>query len=138
MMRLDSRQRCLVLHVLDKLKVFREGDETRVLQRFFLNDVDYLRAKVRAASRDFVGLTQMNDDEYKPLSHRGSQDPYAKKDDPEPTKIVILSNPYLLRRHQAGLTTPEEEKNWLKGWKNCIAHINKQRPKLVVACGLHH
>ena len=53
--RLSCRQRNLILHVLDKCKVFKDGDETRVLQRFFDKDVDFLRAKVRPTSRDFVG-----------------------------------------------------------------------------------
>jgi serine/threonine protein kinase len=136
-MLLSDRQRQLIWHVLDKCKVFKENDETRVLQRFFDKDVDVLRAKVRIASRDFVGLTQMNDDEYKPQSQRGSADPYAKKVDPEPTQVVVLSNPLLLLDTTTTTKeqrTPEEEKDCLKGWKRCIAHINKQRPKAVVVC----
>lgn len=43
-----------VLHILDKSKVFSHGDETRVFQRFFEKDIDFLKAKVRPISRDFV------------------------------------------------------------------------------------
>eukprot|EP00934_Nitzschia_sp_Nitz4_P007204 Nitzschia sp. Nitz4//scaffold47_size129522//100548//103188//NITZ4_003566-RA/size129522-snap-gene-0.188-mRNA-1//1//CDS//3329552845//7194//frame0 len=130
-LRLDLSQRKRILHVLDKMKTFKDGDETRVLQRFFANDVDYIKAKVRPSTRDFVGLTQMNDDEYKPQSNRGSEDPYAKKVEPEPTRLAILRNPRLCKgKGEEG--TPEQEKAWLKGWKNSIAHINKQRPKAVV------
>jgi len=130
LLRLTSRQKNLICHVLDKSKVFSNGDETRVFQRFFTSDIDFLKAKVRVRSRDFVGLTQMNDDEYKPLTGRGSQDPYATKIEPEPTKIVMLTNPIL-----SGKTvTPEEENRFLKGWKKCIAAINKKRPKAVVIC----
>jgi hypothetical protein len=73
----------------------------------------------------------MNDDEYKPLSGRGSQDPYATKIEPEPTKIVMLTNPMLMGGEGV---TPEQEKLYLKGWKNSIAIINKKRPKAVIVC----
>jgi serine/threonine protein kinase len=135
--RLSQQQRHLVWHVLDKCRVFSFGDETRVFQRFFEKDVDFLRAKVRQDSRDFLGLTQMNDDEYKPQSARGSADPYAKKDELESTKIVFLSNPMLLLPQQQQEISPEQEKRFLKGWKNSIAEINKKRPKAVVVCGQH-
>jgi len=131
LMRLTSRQKNLVCHILDKSKVFSGGDETRVFQRFYLSDIDYIKNKVRATSRDFVGLTQMNDDEYKPLTGRGSQDPYADKIEPEPTKMVMITNPML----SGESFTPEQEKQHLKGWKNCIATINKKRPKAVIVCG---
>ena len=74
----------------------------------------------------------MNDDEYKPQSARGSADPYAKKDDPEPTNIVFLSSPLLLP--PPDLST-DEEKGYVKGWKSSISLINKKRPKAVVVCG---
>lgn len=131
LMKLSGRQRKLVWHILDKCKVFKDGDETRVFQRFFDKDIEFLRAKVRPTSRDFVGLTQMNDDEYKPQSQRGSQDPYAKKEEPERTRVAILRNPWLIGKEG---TTQEQEKIWLKEWKNSIAHINKRRPKAVVVC----
>jgi hypothetical protein len=131
MMRLSVRQRQLVWHVLDKLKVFKGGDETRVLQRFFDNDVDYIKSKVRPTSWDFVGLTRMNDDEFKIPSHRGSEDPYAVKTEPEPTKVVVLRNPMLCCGENSG-SSEQDQKNWLKGFKNSIAHINKCRPKAVV------
>ena len=129
--RLTPRQRGQILHVLDKSKAFSRGDETRIFQRFFSSDLDYIKAKVRPTTRDFVGLTQMNDDEYKPLTARGSEDPYATKIEPEPTKIVMLTNPILLNDKDL---TSEQEKQYLKGWKKCIAVINKKRPKAVIVC----
>jgi len=132
LVRLTTKQKSLVCHVLDKSKAFSRGDETRIFQRFFSSDVEYIKAKVRTATKDFVGLTQMNDDEYKPLTARGSEDPYATKIEPEPTKIVMLTNPMLLSEKNL---TPEQEKQYLKGWKNCIAVINKKRPKAVIVCG---
>jgi serine/threonine protein kinase len=122
-----------VLHVLDKSKVFSRGDETRVFRRFFENDIDFVKAKVRSISRDYVGLTQMNDDECKPQSARGSADPYAKKDEPEATNLVYVSSPLLLPPPSG--FPPEEEKQHNKGWKSCVAMINKRRPKAVVVCG---
>ena len=127
--RLSQRQRSLICHVLDKSRAFSRGDETRIYQRFFSSDIDFIKAKVRPSTRDFVGLTQMNDDEYKPLTARGSEDPYATKIEPEPTKIVVLTNPMLFGDQDL---TPEQEKRYLKGWKNCIAAINKKRPKAVI------
>lgn len=131
LVRLSLRQKSLVCHVLDKSKAFSHGDETRIFQRFYASDIDYIKAKVRVATKDYVGLTQMNDDEYKPLTARGSDDPYATKIEPEPTKIVMLTNPMLLGETKP---TPEQEKQYLKGWKNSIAIINKKRPKAVIVC----
>ena len=132
LIRLPPYHRNKVLHVLDKSKVFSHGDPERVFQRFFENDIAFLKGKVRPTSRDFVGLTQMNDDEYKPQSARGSADPYAKKDDPEPTNVVFLSSPLLLPSSDL---SPDEEKQYVKGWKSTISQINKRRPKAVVVCG---
>eukprot|EP00980_Cylindrotheca_fusiformis_P005339 scaffold1138_cov128-Cylindrotheca_fusiformis.AAC.21 len=131
--RLSTYHMSKVLHVLDKSKVFSHGDETRVFQRFFERDIDFIKAKVRSKSRDFVGLTQMNDDEYKPQSARGSADPYAKKDDPEPTNLAFISSPLLSPPSDGFL--PDEEKRHVKAWKSCVATINKTRPKAVIVCG---
>jgi len=131
--RLPPFHKSKVLHILDKSKVFSQGDETRVFQRFFDNDADFMKSKVRSASRDFVGLTQMNDDEYKPQSARGSQDPYAKKDDPVPTPLAFLSSPLLLSPPTD--RSEDEIKKLIKGWKNSISHINKTRPKAVIVSG---
>ena len=138
MMRLPPMERKSVLHVLDKCKLFSNGDETRVLQRFVRNDLEFLDSKARPDSRDFVGLTQMNDDEGKPPSARGSADPYAKKDELEVTKIVHLTNPLLLVTDDGTNENDSEEsrKLHLKGWKKCIASINRSRPKLVVVSGV--
>jgi serine/threonine protein kinase len=133
MMRLGSTEKKSVLHVLNKCKLFSNGDETRVLQRFVRNDLEFLDIKLRPESRDFVGLTQMNDDEGKPQSARGSADPYAKKDELEATKIVYLTNPLLTGEEP---DSEESRKLFLKGWKKCIASINRSRPKLVVTSGV--
>ena len=45
--RLSQRQRSLICHVLDKSKAFSRGDETRIYQRFFESDIDFIKAKVR-------------------------------------------------------------------------------------------
>jgi len=131
--RLPPFHKSKVLHILDKSKVFSQGDETRVFQRFFNKDVDFMKSKVRSASRDFVGLTQMNDDEFKPQSARGSQDPYAKKDDPVPTRLAFLSSRLLLSLPAD--QSEDEIKNLIKGWKSSISHINKTRPKAVIVSG---
>mmetsp|Transcript_10498 Transcript_10498/g.25354 ORF Transcript_10498/g.25354 Transcript_10498/m.25354 type:complete len:802 (-) Transcript_10498:28-2433(-) len=131
--RLPAFHKSKVLHILDKSKIFSQGDETRVFQRFFEKDIDFMKSKVRPGSRDFVGLTQMNDDEYKPQSARGSADPYAKKDDPVPTPLAFLSSPLLLSTSTD--RSEEEEKKLIKGWKTSISHINKTRPKAVIVCG---
>ena len=133
-LRLSVPQRHRILHVLDKLKVFSNHDETRVYRRFVQDDLEFLESKVRPTSRDFVGLTQMNDGEHKPLSARGNADPYATKMTPEPTKIVHLTNPLLLKGSE-DWDEDELQKPYRKGWKKCIAAINRARPKLVMVSG---
>ena len=139
MTRLPPYEKTQVLHIIDKLRLFSNGDETRILQRFFKSDQEYIECKVRGMSRDFVGLTQMNDNEYKPLTARGNEDPYAKKDDPVPMIMVHMTNPLLLpmKEEGDGATAVDDDtrKKYLKGWKKCIASINRSRPKLVVVSG---
>jgi serine/threonine protein kinase len=132
--RLSPAQQQAVLHVLEKSKVFKGGDETRVFQRFHDKPVEALQAKVLPARQEFLGLTRMVDDEFKIPSHRGSEDPYATKDKLlEPTtKIVVISNPLLLA---TSLLSPEDEKLYIQQWKQCISAINKKRPKAVIVCG---
>ena len=133
-LRLSQNQRHRILHVLDKLKVFSNHDETRVYRRFVKDDLEFLESKVRPTSRDFVGLTQMNDGEHKPQSARGNADPYATKTIPEPTTIVHLTNPLLLKGSDEW-DEDELQKPYRKGWKKCIAAINRARPKLVMVSG---
>ena len=140
MTRLPPYEKIQVLHIIDKLRLFSNGDETRILQRFFKTDQEYIECKVRGESRDFVGLTQMNDNEYKPLTARGNEDPYAKKDDPVPMIMVHVTNPLLLPPKEGdgsavAAVDDDTRKKYLKGWKKCIASINRSRPKLVVVSG---
>jgi serine/threonine protein kinase len=129
MTRLCMRNRAAVLHVLDRRKLLREQ---RLYSRFFVDAVASRLDKVRPATRDFVGLTQMNDDQGK--APNIMHDPYAKPMALDDLEIVQVTSP-LLSRDINESCDETNRKIWIKLLKKCIANINRARPKLVVAVG---
>lgn len=126
MTRLGPRDRKCVMHLLDRLRLL---SEPQLYRRFFVDQVSYRLDKIREGARDYVGLTQMTDDQGKPPSAVNNNDPYATPEKVEPLKIAYVN---------MSLTsdlTDEVRKQRLKVLKKCIATINRSRPKLVVATG---
>jgi serine/threonine protein kinase len=131
MMRLSARDRKCVMHFLDRLQ---QLSEPTVYRRFFDSNMDLKLGKVRQASCDYVGLTRMTDNQGQFPTLVPDQDPFAKPVEMEPIRIMHLSNPLLVREINEGCDG-ETRKQYIKLFKRCIAHINKSRPKLVVASG---
>jgi serine/threonine protein kinase len=127
MMRLKPDDRAAVMHVLDRLTLLRDS---RVYARFFTDPVASLLAKVRPATRDVVGLTQMNDDGYKPPK-AAMNDPYSKPVEDSTIEFVHVTSPLL------NDVPPSEavQKEWVKLLKKCVSVINRTRPRLVVVTG---
>jgi serine/threonine protein kinase len=129
-LRLERRERNAVMHCLDRRQLLSEPS---VYSRFFADPVAARLDKIRVASRDFVGLTQMNDDQGKPPKAQ-MHDPYAKPIDTDPVKVVFLSNPLF---SPCSVSVGEEaRKAWIKLLKKCIVSINRTRPQLVVVSGM--
>jgi Protein kinase domain len=130
MLRLSSRNRLCVMHLLDRLGVL--SDPT-VYRRFFAS-YDYRLDKIREGSRDFVGLTRMNDNQYQFPMTPQEKDPHAKPAPIDPIKIVYLTNPLLVKSINESCDE-EARKTYVKLFKKCIATINRSRPKMVVVSG---
>mmetsp|Transcript_4872 Transcript_4872/g.6319 ORF Transcript_4872/g.6319 Transcript_4872/m.6319 type:complete len:978 (+) Transcript_4872:207-3140(+) len=143
--RLEGRDRKAVLHLLDRQKLL--GKETRLWNRFFKDSSEArLEAKIRPATRDVVGLTQMNDDQGKAPQAAVEQAQFGggdkKKDELEMLQFVQICSPLLMGEQQqtqqdVPAVADEEEaatlkKKQVKLFRKCIARINKVRPKLVV------
>jgi len=133
MMRLERRDRDCVMHVLDRMKRLRDP---RIYGRFFTDlVVCRLDSKIRRRTRDFVGMTQMNDDQGKAPKAQ-MNDPYATPVAVEDIEIVHLTNPLFVKSMNDSAGDDESKrKHWIKLLKKCIAAINKKRPKLVVVSG---
>lgn len=132
LLRLGQRERAAVMHCLDRRRLLAEP---RLYARFFADVAAARLDKIRADTRDVVGLTQMNDDQGKPPKAQ-MHDPYAKPMEMDPIKIVHLTNPSF----GTVCDTPEIDeatrKKWAKLLKKCVANINRSRPTLVVVAGL--
>jgi hypothetical protein len=113
------------MHLLDRLRLL---SEPQLYRRFFVDHVSYRLDKIRDGAHDYVGLTQMTDDQGKPPSAMNN-DPYATPEKVEPLKIAFITVSI------SDDLTEEVRKQRLKVLKKCIATINRSRPKLVVATG---
>lgn len=130
MMRLKPRDRAAVLHILDRCQQLREP---RLYARFFTDTVACRLDKVRPETRDFVGLTAMNDDQYKPPKAL-LDDPYAKPISMSDIKFVYLTSPLFVKELNVG-ADEAQRKEWIKLLKKSIAAVNRSRPTLVIVTG---
>jgi 3-phosphoinositide dependent protein kinase-1 len=130
MMRLDPRDRTAAMYVLDRMKRLAEP---RVYARFFTDSVACRLDKVRPRTRDFIGLTQMNDDQGK-APRALMNDPYSSPVAVGDIEIVYLTNPLLVQNLNE--TCDEDtRKQWIKLFKRSVATVNRRRPRLVVSAG---
>lgn len=129
-LRLERRERDAVMHCLDRRQLLSEPS---IYSRFFADPVAARLDKVRVVSCDFVGLTQMNDDQGKPPKAQ-MHDPYAKPIEMDLITIVNLTNPLF---SPSSINVDEvTRKNWIKLLKKSIVGINRTRPHLVVVSGM--
>lgn len=130
LLKLDPRERTMVMHVLDRRKLL---NDPRLYARFFSDSYGSRLARIRPATRDFVGLTQMNDDQAKP--HKAKMhDPYGTPIAIDDIRIVQINNP-LFDKAMNESCTDETRTQWIQLLKSCIRTINRQRPRLVIAAG---
>jgi serine/threonine protein kinase len=174
-MLLSKRDRTAILHILDRWGGRGVLQDERLYRRFFSASITSsssssedlqqqqgqqqqpddayfarLQSRIRPATRDFCGWTQMNDNQGK-APHNQMNDPYATPVD-LPNKditIVHLTNPLFCSSHSSlseatkndnnddnKIGKQDEQAAWrkmqLKLLKRCIATINRKRPKLVV------
>lgn len=130
LLRLDERDRKCVMHVLDRLGALKEP---RVYRRFFKTVVEARLDKLRVDTRDFVGLTQMSDNQGK-FRDTTNDDPYAEPVKVEPIKLVHVTSPLFIQDMNENCDDATRKK-WIKMLKRSISTINRIRPKLVVATG---
>jgi 3-phosphoinositide dependent protein kinase-1 len=130
MTRLSPRDKACVMHVLDRRKLLRDA---RLYARFFTDPTEDRLDRVRPDTRDFIGWTQMNDDQGKPAKAM-MNDPYATPIEADPIQIVYVTNPLLCAEFDKACDE-ETRKKYTKLFKKCIANINRNRPKMVVVSG---
>lgn len=140
MTRLGPRDRRCVMHLCDKLQLFKVagdavGQQPRLYSRFFTDIVHcrlFSKYQERLGTADFCGLTQMNDGHGRTPSSF-NEDPYATPIKVEPVKIAVITNPLFCSGDK--VFDDDSRKNHKKDLKKCVAAINRERPKLVIVNG---
>jgi hypothetical protein len=130
MLHLDARDRKCVMHHLERRRLLKEPT---VFRRFFDSLESYRLDKAREESRDYVGLTQMTDEQHKfpdPRKH----DPYAELKPIDPIEIVQILNPLLIKSINESCDNATR-KHFMKLFKKCISHVNRCCPKVVIVSG---
>ncbi len=134
LLRLKSEDRGRVMDYLDRLRVL---SQPRIYRRFFKTKQEARLGKVRQSTRDFVGLTQMNDKQYQ-FPMKDSENKDEERSDVIETIFPILymhvNNP--LFDKETNLACAEEErKSHILQLKDSLKKVNRTRPKIVVASG---
>ena len=134
MLRLNKEDRGCVMDFLDKLRVL---SQPRIYRRFFKSKQEARLGKVRENTRDFVGLTQMNDKQYQfPMKDSDNTDE-EQSDVIEtvfPIQYMHVNNP-LFDKDTNLACTEEERKSHISALKDSLKRVNRTRPKVVVASG---
>jgi len=119
---------------LDKLRVL---SQPRVYRRFFRTKQDARLGKVRESTRDFVGLTQMNDKHYQfPMKDSENKDEERSGvlETIFPIRYMHISNPLFDKKVSLNCSE-EQRKSHISDLKECLKKVNRTRPKIVVASG---
>lgn len=140
LLRLSLRDRYCVMHLCDKLQLFKVagdsvGQQPSLYSRFYKDIVQcriFSKYKERLGTHDFCGLTQMNDGHGRTPASL-NEDPYATPIKVEPVKIAVLSNPLFCSRSKD--FDDDTRKRHKKDLKSNIAAINRARPKIVIVNG---
>lgn len=134
MLRLNMHDRRRVMDYLDKLRVL---PQPRTYKRFFTTKQEARLGKIRQSTRDFVGLTQMNDKQYQFPTKDSENIDEERSDVIEtifPIRYMHVSNP--LFDKEVNLSCSEEErKGHISTLKESLKKVNRIRPKVVVASG---
>ena len=138
--RLSLRDRRCVMHLCDKLQLFKVagdavGQQPILYSRFFDDIVNcriFSKYQERLNSYDFCGLTQMNDGHGRTPASL-NEDPYATPMKVEPVKIAVITNPLFCSGDK--MFDDDTRKKHKKNLKKSIAAINRTRPKIVVVNG---
>ncbi len=134
MLRLNQKDRSRVMDFLDKLRIL---SEPRVYRRFFKSKQEARLGKVRQDTRDYVGLTQMNDKQFQfPMKDSDNTDE-EQSDVIEtifPIQYIHVNNP-LFDKETNLACNEEERKSHISALKNSLKQVNRTRPKVVVASG---
>jgi len=134
MLRLNDHDRRRVMDYLDRIRVL---PQPRVYRRFFKTKQEARLGKVRQSTRDFVGLTQINDKQYQfPMKDSENIDE-ERSDVIEnifPIRYMHVSNP-LFDKDVNLSCTEEDRKRHISALKESLKKVNRTRPKIVVASG---
>ena len=133
LLRLNPTDRKTIMHFLDRTNVLAQP---RLFRRFFKKKQDAKLGRVRPETRDYVGLSRLNDGQGNFPSKEAEEDPNHPTDFTKtgPIQIVYLWNP-LFDKSTNGSCNEDERKEYTSMLKDKLRLINKTRPKLVVASG---
>lgn len=134
MLRLNPSDRGRVMDMLDRLRVL---SQPRIYRRFFSSKQQARLSKARKDTRDFVGLTQMNDKQYQ-FPMKDSENVDTERSDVLetifPIRYIHVTNPLFC--HSVNKSCSAEERcSFILQLKESLRTVNKIRPKIVVASG---
>jgi len=135
MLRLKEAERRSLMDLLEKLRII---SNPRVYRRFFRTKQEARLTKVREDTRDFMGLTQMNDKQHMfptVSSEGGNNDISDMLVTMTPILFIRLTNPLFVKETNINCTDNAQRKEWIAQLKESLKTINKTRPKLVIATG---
>jgi len=134
MLRLNKEDRRRVMDFLDRLRVL---SQPRIFRRFFRTKQEARLSKVRSETRDFIGLTQVNDKQYQfPMKDSENIDE-ERSDIIEnifPIRYMHVSNPLFDKGVNISCSEDERTKH-ISALKGCLKVVNRMRPKIVVVSG---
>ena len=136
MLRLNESDRGRVMDLLDRLRLL---SRPRIYRRFFKSKQDARLLKVRIATRDYVGLTTMNDKQYQfPTADAEGSNADTERSDVLapifPIRFMHVTNPLFVEEVNAKCSE-EKRLDYIGQLKETLKTVNKTRPKVVVASG---
>lgn len=134
MLRLNQQDRGRVMDLLDRLRIL---SQPRIFRRFFRTKQEARLGKVRDETRDFIGLTQINDKQYQfPMKDSENMDE-ERSDVIEtifPIRYMHVSNPLFDKGVNMSCSDDERTKH-ISALKESLKMVNRMRPKIVVVSG---
>lgn len=133
LLRLNPTDRKTLMHFLDKTNALAQP---RVFRRFFKKKQEAKLGRVRPETRDYVGLSRLNDGQGNFPTKEAEEDPNHPTDFTKtgPIQVVYLWNPLFVKDVNENCNE-DKRKEYISMLKDKLKLINKTRPKLVVASG---